>query len=492
MKKYIFNFYIIIFFSTALTQSCKKSYLDTKPSDAVPAVNGITNLVDATNLINGIHRSLYMRYNAQGEGGQGAAMICVDAMGEDFVMSALGNNWYINTCRWVDHRNANGALPLFIYQFYYQIIANSNLILDNIDKISGPAADKQLLKAQALTYRAWSHFNLVQFFGKRYDAGTVPNSQLGIPLMTSFTIESKPRATVEEVYTQINKDLDDAITAFATAKARPNKSHLNVNVAKGVKARVALTQQNWTVAATMASEARTGFTLMSNAQYMEGFNNIGNPEWIWGSDQIEEQGIGFASFFAYVSPNFNSTNIRTNPKLINNVLHDQIAATDIRKQCWDPTGNTIPANLIVGLRRPYMTRKFLAASQGSSVGDLPNMRAGEMYLIEAEAKARLNDNAGAAQALFTLVKNRDASYVLSTNTGQNLINEILFHRRVELWGEGFRFFDLKRMNAPLNRNGFNHTSSVALIFNVAPGDNLWQMVFPQDEINANKLIVQNP
>ena len=151
MKKFFLQFYILLFIGSVLALSCKKSYLDTKPTDAVQAVGGITNLTDAYTLINGIHRSLYMRYNAQGEGGQGAIMICSDAMGEDFVMSALGNNWYINTCRWVDHRNANGALPLFVYQFYYQVIANSNLILANIDNISGATADKQLLKAQAFT-----------------------------------------------------------------------------------------------------------------------------------------------------------------------------------------------------------------------------------------------------------------------------------------------------------------------------------------------------
>lgn len=48
-------------------------------------------------------------------------------------------------------------------------------------------------------------------------------------------------------------------------------------------------------------------------------------------------------------------------------------------------------------------------------------------------------------------KNRDASYTLSTNTGQALIDEIMVQRRVELWGEGFRFLDLKRLNLPLDR-----------------------------------------
>ena len=72
------------------------------------------------------------------------------------------------------------------------------------------------------------------------------------------------------------------------------------------------------------------------------------------------------------------------------------------------------------------------------------MRVAEMYLIEAEAKARMGT--GGAEALLPLAENRDPSYVLSTNSGQDLIDEVLLQRRWELWGEGFRFNDLKRLN----------------------------------------------
>jgi hypothetical protein len=81
---------------------------------------------------------------------------------------------------------------------------------------------------------------------------------------------------------------------------------------------------------------------------------------------------------------------------------------------------------------------------------------------------------------------------LSANSGQALIDEILFHRRVELWGEGFRFFDLKRLNQALDRNGANHSASVALVFNIPAGDNQWEFLFPQTEMNANPAVVQNP
>jgi hypothetical protein len=115
-----------------------------------------------------------------------------------------------------------------------------------------------------------------------------------------------------------------------------------------------------------------------------------------------------------------------------------------------------------------------------------------MFLIEAEARARLGQNGPAQDALFALVRARDASAVKSTNTGAALINEIMFNRRIELWGEGFRFTDLKRTNSPLNRNGIpNHLIAMAQIFDVPAGDPRWQFLFPQDEINANSKIEQN-
>jgi hypothetical protein len=127
-----------------------------------------------------------------------------------------------------------------------------------------------------------------------------------------------------------------------------------------------------------------------------------------------------------------------------------------------------------------------------SVGDVVYMRVAEMYLIEAEAQARLGNFAQAQTILFNLVSTRNPNYVKSTSTGDTLITEILTQRRIELWGEGFRFFDLKRTNSSLDRTGANHNTTIAVTMNVPAGDNRWEWLIPQDEINANPLVVQNP
>src|SRR5690606_38726547 len=136
---------------------------------------------------------------------------------------------------------------------------------------------------------------------------------------------------------QINADIEEALNLL-NGLSRPAKSHLNTNVVKGLKARVALTQQNWALAAQMANEARQGFPLMSNSQYMDGFSDASNPEWIWGYNHRDDHPTYFYSFYAYLG-DFSSTNTRGNPKAIFSKLYDMISPTDVRKQLWDPTGS---------------------------------------------------------------------------------------------------------------------------------------------------------
>src|SRR5690625_6936794 len=83
----------------------------------------------------------------------------------------------------------------------------------------------------------------------------------------------------------------------------------------------------------------------------------------------------------------------------------------------------------------------------------------------------MGDDGRAAQVLYELVSARDDQYTLSSNTGDDLLEEIYLNRRLELWGEGFRFFDLKRLNLPLDRTGANHNPTAAYNFlEVEAGD----------------------
>ena len=480
------------------TFGCADDYLDTVPTDAVSSESVFTTTQNAMTALNGIHRSLLLRYDSQGQAGEGAVMIMRDVLSDDVVMTTTGNGWYVSISRWLNHTVETGGDIRFVWRYYYKIIGNANLIIANIDDAEGPQEEKDEIKGQALAYRAWAHFNLVQLFADRYDfAGG--NSQLGVPIVIEPITEGGPRNTVEEVYTQVNADLDAAIALLG--EGRNAKSHLNSNVVNGIKARVLATQGRFAEAATYANTAREGYDLMSESDLYAGFNTVDNAEWIWGSHQVDDQQTYFASFFAYMSLNFSSTNIRGNPKAINSKLYDMISDTDYRKGLWDPNASDPELRdpyidemtLSTFAKIDYMNRKFIAQGNASSVGDVPYMRAAEMYLLEAEALARAGQDAAATAVLNEFMEGRDPGYTPSGNTGSALIEEIMVQRRIELWGEGFRFYDLKRLNLPLDRTGANHVDAVINgKFTEPAGTSNWTWKIPIDELNANENMVQNP
>lgn len=490
--------------------SCKKGYLDTEPSDQISSGKLFDNISNVRVALNGVYRLMYMQYADQEQDGHAAIMIVMDFMGEDVVHTATGTTYFRGAYKWTDHRAETNDLPYFSYRLYYRIIANANRILDGIDTVPGITDEqKNPIKGECLAIRAWAHHMLVQLFGKRYavnNATGMPEngSNLGVPIMTTYSEAPQPRATVDQVYAQINKDLDEAIVLLNGAPARGiYRTHVDKSVAQGFKARVALTQQNWAVAAAYALEALKGYQLMSNAAYLDGFSDMKNSEWMWGAHQLPEQLPTYGSFYAYMSSNFNSAHTRPNPKKINQLLYASISDTDVRKKLFCNNVNdyvNFPGviNAGTGLPEPsqvralYMQKKFVVADPAVSAGDIPFMRVAEMHLIAAEAKAQQKLYQEAADLLKPLALNRDPLY----ETPQDLsrINDfILEQRRIELWGEGFRFLDLKRLDATMNRNGTGTTPTLGTTasMEVPTGDPRWQFRIPRREIQANPFMIQN-
>jgi len=483
--------------SISLLVSCGKDYLETPATDRIAEDQALATTDGCWKLLNGVHRIMYSSHmGRQDMVGQGTNMMDMDVMGDDITISST-SDWFLYPYLWLNsHRNPGSATAYFNYFFYYEIINNANLLIDNVNAAAGSDADKKAILGQAYAYRGWAYYQMIQLYGERYNASG-SNTGPGLRITLHSQGEVKARSSVKVVYNQINSDLDSAIVLL-NGYTRSNKSHLDKSVALGIKARVALTQQDWNTAATMAAAARNGFSLMDSTIYMSGFNDYKNQEWMWGSHQQENQTTYFTSFFAYMSCNFPAQNIVISPRAIQDTLYKQISRTDVRWQLWDSTGaiTSFPvpvdaAGKEVGQRIKFMSRKFKVQDPQLSIGDVPLMRASEMYLIEAEAYAHMNNNAAAANALYEVAKKRDAAYTLSTKTGNALLNEILIQRRIELWGEGFRFYDLKRLNLPLDRQ--RHKFLPSYQKSVPAGDLRWQFAIPQAEIDATGgVIQQNP
>ena len=109
--------------------------------------------------------------------------------------------------------------------------------------------------------------------------------------------------------------------------------------------------------------------------------------------------------------------------------------------------------------------------------DIIYMRSSEMYLIEAEAKAMLNDVAGAQAALRPLGEARDSAYdVTIFNSQESLMEHIKFQRGVELWGEGFGYTDKIRWDEGID-HGADGGSGASEV--------LYQEAFQQDRPSIN-------
>ena len=477
---------------------CAGDYLDTVPTGSISAPT-ISETLDGLYLaLNGIHRKMVSQdLGTQGMGAEPGFIIAREAHGDDMTWDT--QSWHRTCHTWAINTNDNSVYNYGVWQSYYQFILNANMILESLENNFADSQEPlaKHIKGECLSIRAWAHFQLVQYYAKRYEAGG-NNSQPGVPYRESSEAVEMARNTVEDVYSKINRDLDEAIILLDGYQPRGRGvNHYSQKVAYGLKARVKLAQQEYPHAAENAAKAidvalSEGRKLMSPDQLMHGFANISTEtnEVMYAALTQDDQTVYFYSFYAYMSWNFNSSSVRTGIKCISQSTYDLMSPTDLRRQWWDPTGTAaVPASNYN--KRKYQNRKFTARSTASAVGDFAFMRIAEMYLIAAEAYARAGDNEPAKKYLVDFVSQRDPDYVYSGNTGAALAEEVMNHRRIELWGEGFRWFDLKRLNLPCERAGNNFDPAFCGFLVKTQAENGWYYEIPKIETDYNTLMEKN-
>ena len=476
MKKIL----IILFFPIFLLPSCQQDYLDTETKNSISSEQLAANPTAFQAIVDGTYAAMrtFQVGNRGGhiDYGHKAITTATDFMSHDQTMSFL--HWYGFFYSY-DGRIQSNSRSRMVWTTYYKFVGDANSIIKELENEELDDAGKSVL-GQAYTGRAFCNFQLARLFGHTFLGH---ESDPCIPLVDGKDFEGRPRATTQAVYDQIVSDLNQAIDLMADFN-RPSKQAIDQSVAQGVLAQVYLEMGNWAQAANMAAAAKASYPLMSIESWLgEGFNNIANGEWMWGADIDAESSTVFASFFSHMD---NTSNGYAGAlgvyKLIDANLYSQIPDTDMRKTAWvNPDTNTTDFPVLPA----YANIKF--RDNTFFEADYVYMRAAEMYLIEAEARAMMGDPT-AADVLFELVSTRDPGYVKSASTGDALREEIYLQRRVELWGEGFAWFDLKRLKKPLVRDypGTNH-ATFGLINEVAEG-NKFRFQIPEDELNANEQI----
>lgn len=370
---------------------------------------------------------------------------------------------------WQNDNLYDPAVPDNDYLNYFKKIYTANLVLESIDDAPLTGGDDEStrteVKAQALAVRAEAYLSLVNTYGEHFNAAT-DNNGLCVPLVLSSDIfQEYSRATVDEVYNQINQDLDNA-EDLMTATTSEWEFYFNLTSLYGVRARAALYQQDYESAAFYAQNTLDEKSDLWNYETEGGLANMKN--WKGANNNTNKELILNRSngwYYAYrtywasvVSPEL-VTILEENPD-------------DLR--------------LVNFVNYPVWYLNPLYAFFTNSGITVP-----EMYLTLAEAKARLNDVPAAMDALNTLrVKRiRAAGYVDETATdAADALTKVLKERRRELLFTGLRWFDQKRLNLdPSTQITVNRTVDGVALSPLVPGDSRYVIGITQGlkDLNPN-------
>jgi len=482
-----------------LASSCEKDYLETNPSDAVTEQQIYSQLASVYAALQGTTKELFA-FGTNGSSrhdgyGQKSIDLQLDLMGNDMVVNTQGYGWYNRIYQYVEWSDTRSLRPCDnTWFYYYDIIKQVNKINAIIDGVADATQDdKDKIRGQALGLRAYAYYNLINLFQQTYFGN---ENNLGVPKYIADVTEASGRGKVQDIYDLLISDLTTAETLL-NGKIRADKSEMNVDVIRGFHARVALMMHDWATAETYAHQASLGYPLMGPAEYVQigAFSTLSNPEWMWGSSIPETEATIYASFFSHMDVNTGGYASLGSQKKITKDLYDQISGGDIRKQCWTAPGTGSDPNV------DYNQVKHQVSNPGSWAADYLYMRASEMYLIEAEAMARQNKDAEAKSKLQNMISGsgRYPAYSAQSLTHDQLIDEILLQRRIELWGEGFSLSDIKRNDQGLNRpsgtdnhGGANYSPAV---YTTAPLEPRFLMHIPQKEFETNSNLTaqdQNP
>jgi len=516
MIKNIFSKSLIL--AAAITAvACSQNYLDTVPQSAT-SPDIIFETTDAAALaVNGISKMMTTQYlGTQGMNGEGTIMSWYGNFTGNDLQKCNQTGWAsLWNCTYMER--STSSYDYYPWFYYYKLIGNANQIIANIDDAAGSESEKNFIKAQALTFRAYSFLMLSQLYCHRW-VDSNNGADPGIVLRLDTSTGDFPLSTLAATYEEIYKDLTDAINLFDNStEERAGYYAPDRSVACAVYARAALTREDWTTAATYAAEARKGYTLMSSDEYMNSGFSVPNKEWIWGVYEAQDQTLYYYGFYAYQGSNSSSSNCRSYPTAISKELYDLIPATDARRNLWlEPTADEYADKKLdkttgksTGLlyKRAfqdyptklyststvfmYMQFKFQGQYQPGG-GPINIFRAAEMYLTEAEALCHsANPDYAKIQGLLNeLNRNHDPSYNC-TKTGDELLEEVKLYRRIDLWGEGFDWFDYKRWKQPIVRksiaNGGSWHSTFAITLNPTDANN-WTWVIPNKETDYNDAI----
>ena len=418
----------------------------------------------------------------------------------------------------------------YTWRAEYQKIYLANLVLDNIDKVSGGTEEfKANLKADAHFLRAVCYFQLALAYCLYYDGTN--GDELGITLKktTSFE-EDLTRASLKDTWEALDNEVEEALKI---TKPFDNKgTHINYRGStasvRSFAARYYLYKGDYENAAKYAKMALDEYSVLKDFNDPEQMYNYSyHPKYTinkgtenertitfnypyiykqlyiyWGDEGSQmDVFLGWEEFL-YAKAMSSSYYFYPSQGLLN------AYNTDVPE--GDPHNDLRYKNFMID---EFMVSQTNQLDDGACMpgyinymGDIiSGPTTAEMYLILAECAARSNDVTSAMKYLNTLRKTRIRAAVyqdLTATDAKDALKKILMERRREK-PFSIRWYDMKRLNAndpenqiTVTRTFYPYNSSAVLSseqpieYKLEPGSRHYALPIYSEEIENSKNVIQ--
>jgi len=464
MKTIKIKYLFIAFAIMIITVSCSDNFLEAKPLGTNLESAYYTNQAEAYSGLIAVYDLM-----RKSSGGFENTMSILNAVSDDHYAGGGGSTDGVGIQAASTFTQTSVTLPESYWADYYQGIFRANYLLTKLPNVPMDAGLIARYTAETKALRAYYYFNLVRMF-KNIPLITVP--------LTSSQFLTVPQADPAAVYAQIEKDLTDAIAVL------PNSVNLATEAGRFTKGaaiatlgKVYLTEGKAALAATQlalvngtpGATSQFGYKLLANYSDLWVVSNKYNTESILETNHTSTSNAGWGnwgsgsdegnSLNVMVGPRgYTRPSVTTAPNLpsgwsfnpITQDLYDLIktdprfGATVLDMKALKSAGQ---ADYIPGYQDTgYFLNKFTPRQADVTTGggdavlnykqDTYDIRLADTYLLEAEA---LGSTGARAQALLDAVRARVGLPSVAVNAA-SVANE----RRLELAGEGHRFYDLVR------------------------------------------------
>lgn len=454
MKKYIFITIATITILSTTTISCSDEFVNRDPVYSIDSENYFNSKADYDNALIAAYDLLQSTY----------VNVLLGEIASDNTLAGGESQTDVIGFQQIDdmiHTPVNSNLR-DIWNWMFAGVNRANYILEFKDKID--FAGKQQIIAEARFLRAYYHFELVKWFG--------PIPMKGDARFKLNDEKTIPRSSVDDVYASIEADLIFAINNLD--EVAPETGRATKGAAQALLGKAYLYQEKYVDATNVLESLITSgdYSLVTN--YNTIFENSGEngSESVFEVQYTDAEGAGFGCLQCSegnVAVGFNGIRNYSGPlfdsgysfNVPTQEAYDAFEVGDNRRDVailnivtW---ASSSAATYGTGYKHTgFFNRKYLPRKGDSNIGDQnltnPNnyraIRYADVLLMAAEAYNRGGIDDVKARTYLNQVRRRafgDTNHDISAS-GAALTDFILAERRLELVGEGHRFFDLVRTN----------------------------------------------